>query len=183
MSEELRIVSYDPKWPEEFKAEARRIREALGSLALRIDHNGSTSIPGLAAKPIIDIQVSIDSLTPIGAYGDSLRTIGYYHLPHPDDSFCPFFHRPSEWPHTHHIHVVKAGGDEERRTLAFRDYLRDHADEARQYEHLKRELAARLRWNNAEARESYARAKTDFIERTVTVALNAGYPHGFGHRS
>ena len=176
MSKDLRIVSYDPEWPERFQAEASRIREALTSLALRIDHNGSTSIPGLGAKPIIDIQVSVYTLTPIEAYGEPLQTIGYQHVPHPDDSFCPFFHRPSEWPHTHHIHVVEAGGDEERRTLAFRDYLRDHADEARQYEQLKRDLAADLRPSNAEAREFYARAKTDFIERIVALALNAGYP-------
>jgi GrpB-like predicted nucleotidyltransferase (UPF0157 family) len=179
MSEELSIVSYDPTWPSEFESEASRIREALGSLALRIDHNGSTSIPGLTAKPIIDIQVSVYSLKPIELYGEPLRAIGYHHVVHADDSFCPFFHRPSRWPHTHHVHVVKAGGDEERRTLAFRDYLCDHADQARKYEQLKHDLAVRLTPNDADSREAYARAKTDFIERIVAIALSAGYPQGF----
>jgi len=179
MSEDLRIVRYDPTWASEFEAEAIRIREALGSLALRIDHNGSTSIPGLASKPIIDIQVSVLSLKPIDSYGEPLRSIGYHHVPHADDSFCPFFHRLSRWPHTHHVHVVKAGGNEERRTLAFRDYLRNHGDQAREYEQLKHDLAARLRPNDAESREAYARAKTDFIERIVAMALEAGYPQGF----
>jgi len=62
-------------------------------------------------------------------------------VPHPDDAFCPYFHRPSAWPHTHHVHVVAPGGTEERRTLAFRDYLRGHPEVAREYERLKRGLA------------------------------------------
>ena len=171
MIEEIRIVPYDPNWSHEFEVEALRIREALGSRALRIDHNGSTSIPGMAAKPIIDIQVSVGSLTPLEAYSKPLQSIGYHHVPHSDDSLCPFFHRPFDWPHTHHVHVVKAGGDEERRTLAFRDYLRDHSEEARKYERLKRDLVGQLPPNNAEAREAYARAKTDFIERIIQLAL------------
>ena len=173
---ELEIVPYDRRWPAAFEAEAVRLRNALGSLALRIDHNGSTSIPGLAAKPIIDIQVSVAVLQPIAPYGEPLRAIGYVHVPDPDDSFCPFFHRPSLWPHTHHVHVVRFGGAEERRTLAFRDYLCDHADAAREYEQLKRDLARQLAPRDRESREAYARAKTDFIERIIAIALGSGYP-------
>jgi len=130
----LEVVPYDPGWPAAFEAEAVRLRAALGPLALRIDHNGSTSIPGLAAKPIIDIQVSVAALQPLAAHRERLETAGYVHVPHPDDSFCPFFHRPLEWPHSHHVHLVQAGGVEERRTLAFRDYLRDHNAAAGEYE-------------------------------------------------
>lgn len=173
---ELEVVPYDPGWPAAFDAEAIRLRTALGKLALRIDHNGSTSIPGLGAKPIIDIQVSVAALQPIAAYGEPLRAIGYVHVPHPDDSFCPFFHRPRQWPHSHHVHVVEAGGAEERRTLAFRDYLRDHPTAAREYEHLKQDLARELAATNHESREAYARAKTDFIGRIVAMALSGGYP-------
>jgi GrpB-like predicted nucleotidyltransferase (UPF0157 family) len=97
MCQELQIVPYDPAWPSEFEAEAVRIRTALGCLAVRIDHHGSTSIPGLAAKPVIDIQVSVESLQPMSAYREPLCSIGYVHVPHTDDSFCPFFHRPSHW--------------------------------------------------------------------------------------
>jgi len=175
MDEQFQIVPYDPSWPVEFEAEATRIRDALGAIALRIEHNGSTAIPGLAAKPIIDIQVSVKSLRPLKAYADPLRTIGYHHLPHPDDSFCPFFHRTSIWPHTHHVHVVEAGGAEERRTLAFRDYLHDHGDVARQYEQLKYAAAARFAPKDDQAREAYAQAKTEFIERVIARALDAGY--------
>src|SRR5262249_8534461 len=137
----LEVVPYDPQWPVAFEEEAGRIRAALGAVALRIDHNGSTSVPGLAAKPVIDIQVSVAELEPMDAYRQPLQSIGYTHVPHPDDSFCPFFHRPDTWPHSHHVHVVRGGGMEERRTLAFRDYLRGHPDCAREYERLKLHLA------------------------------------------
>ena len=178
---QLEIVDYDPHWPAAFDAEANRLLNALGALALRIDHNGSTSIPGLGAKPIIDIQISVVALRPLAEYEERLGTLGYVHVAHPDDSFCPFFHRPRRWPHTHHVHLVEAGGAEERRTLAFRDYLRDHPDVAREYEDLKRNLAEKLAATDSESRESYAQAKTDFIERVIDLALSQGYPQELLH--
>jgi GrpB-like predicted nucleotidyltransferase (UPF0157 family) len=167
------LVPYDPNWPSLFEAEADRLRAALGSLAVRIDHHGSTAVPGLAAKPVIDIQVSVGQLHPLAPYAMPLETLGYIHLPHPDDAFCPFFHRPSRWPHTHHVHVVQAGGAEERRTLAFRDYLRQHDDAAAEYAQLKRRLLAALNPRDDQAREAYAIGKTAFVERIVTAALAA----------
>jgi GrpB-like predicted nucleotidyltransferase (UPF0157 family) len=172
LSARLEIVAYDPRWPELFEAEAGLIRQALGPLAVRIDHHGSTAVPGLAAKAIIDIQVSVPSLQPLDAFGPPLEAIGYLHVPHADDAFCPFFHRPADWPHTHHVHVVESGGGEERRTLAFRDYLRAHADAAREYERLKRTLAVQSIATDRESREAYARAKADFIGRIVATALS-----------
>ena len=174
----IEIVPYDPGWPGAFEAEAARLRAALKTLALRIDHHGSTAIPGLAAKPIIDIQVSVTALQPLSAYGTKLETIGYIHVPHPDDSFCPFFHRPIQWPHSHHVHVVERGGREERRTLAFRDYLRDHHDVAREYEDLKRTVAAQIVTADPKSQERYAVAKTAFIERVVGIAVPREYPQG-----
>jgi GrpB-like predicted nucleotidyltransferase (UPF0157 family) len=159
--------------------EHRRFATISATMTLIIDHHGSTSIPGLGAKPIIDIQVSVAALQPMSSYGGRLQAIGYVHVPHPDDSFCPFFHRPPQWPHSHHVHLVEAGGAEERRTLAFRDYLRDHADAAREYEHLKQDLARQFVATNPESREAYARAKTDFIERVAAMALSSGYPREF----
>jgi GrpB-like predicted nucleotidyltransferase (UPF0157 family) len=172
----IEIVPYDPGWRGAFEAEAARLRAALKTLAVRIDHHGSTAVPGLGAKPIIDIQISVERLEPISAYRERLETIGYVHVPHPDDSFCPFFHRPGQWPHTHHVHVVERGGREERRTLAFRDYLRDHRDVAREYEDLKRIIAAQVVAADPESQERYAAAKTDFIERIVAIAFETGYP-------
>ena len=176
MSETVEIVPYDPEWPSAFAAERDRIAAALGSLAVRIDHNGSTSVTGLAAKPIIDIQVSVRELQPIETYAMPLTRLGYVHVPHPDDSFCPFFHKPKEWPHTHHVHVVQSGGDEERRTLAFRDYLLEHSAVAREYEDLKRTLASQHSAGDFPSRELYAEAKTEFITSITDRALSQGYP-------
>ena len=165
------IVAYDPRWPHQFEAERARIGRALGALALRIDHNGSTAVPGLAAKPIIDIQISVARLEAIATYADRLAPLGYVHMPHEDDAVCPFFHRPAQWPHTHHVHLVEAGGDEERRTLAFRDYLREHEPVAREYETLKRALAGTFGEHDAASRDAYANAKGDFIAGVVRLAL------------
>jgi len=179
MSERIEIVPYDPNWPSVFIAERDRIAAALGGLVLRIDHNGSTSVPGLAAKPIIDIQISVRRLQPLETFAAPLRSLGYVHVPHPDDSFCPFFHRPATWPHTHHVHVVGSGGTEERRTLAFRDYLREHPDVAHEYEELKRGLASQHTASDFSSREAYAEAKTEFITNIIERALAEGYPREF----
>jgi len=176
MADVLEILPYDPDWPRQFADERDRIAAALGPLALRIDHNGSTSVPGLAAKPIIDIQISVARVQPLAAYSDRLAGIGYLHVPHADDAFCPFFHRPRGWPHTHHVHVVQRGGDEERRTLAVRDYLRDHPAAAREYEALKRRLAPQYSATRPGEREAYAQAKSSFIEAIIEQAAALGYP-------
>ena len=167
----IELVAYDPRWPIDFEAERERLAEALGPLARRIDHHGSTAVPRLAAKPIIDIQISVDRLQPMEPFADPLRAIGYRHVPSADDDVCPFFHRPHEWPHRHHVHVVAFGGEEERRTLAFRDYLRAHAEAAEEYAALKQELAGRYGGGDSAAREAYAVAKTEFVERITRLAL------------
>jgi GrpB-like predicted nucleotidyltransferase (UPF0157 family) len=178
MGERLEISSYDPRWVRQFEVERDGVARALGELARRIDHHGSTAVPGLEAKPIIDIQVSVEQLQPIRAYREPLATLGYVHVPHLDDAVCPFFHRPREWPHTHHVHVVQSGGLEERRTLAFRDFLREHGHVAREYVTLKRHLAAQVNAGELSSHEAYANAKSEFIDRVVQMALAAGYPRG-----
>ena len=112
-------------------------------------------------------------------YGERIEAIGYVHEPHAADSCCSFFHRPVQWPHSHHVHVAERGGREERRTLAFRDYLRVRPDTAREYENLKRSVAARFAASDPESREGYACEKSDFIERVVALALRSGYPRSF----
>jgi GrpB-like predicted nucleotidyltransferase (UPF0157 family) len=178
MNKQLQVLPYDLRWVVEFEAERDCIAHVIGDLAIRIEHNGSTAVPGLAAKPVIDIQISVKQLQPIAQYAEPLATLGYVHVPHADDAFCPFFHRPREWPHTHHVHVVEAGGQEERRALAFRDFLREHSAVAREYAALKHRLAAFADATSAGSREAYASAKSEFIERVVLTALAAGYPRG-----
>lgn len=177
MDKNHKIVPYDPQWPDDFLDERACIAKALGDFVIRIDHNGSTSVPGLAAKPIIDIQVSVHQLQPIEKYAKPLRKLGYAHVLHPDDSFAAFFHKPAEWPHTHHLHIVESGSDEERKILAFRDYLREHPGAAKEYDELKRDLAAKHRGEDFSSRQAYAEAKTEFVAHITKQALKEGYPH------
>jgi GrpB-like predicted nucleotidyltransferase (UPF0157 family) len=172
----LVIVRYDPAWPATFEAEALRIRGAMGDLARRIDHVGSTSVPDLAAKPVIDIQVSVPRLDPMDLYREPLHGIGYTHVPHSDDAVYPFFHRPAGWPHLYHIHVCEAGGTEERRHLALRDYLRDHPQAAREYAQLKRRLVPQFSAETFESRNAYSEAKSGFIAPLLANAIVEGYP-------
>jgi len=159
----ISIVPYDPDWPRQFEQERARLAEVLGAIAIRIEHHGSTAVPGLEAKPVIDIQISVAQLQPIDRYATALARAGYTHLRHVDDAHAPFFYRPSAWPHSHHVHVVEAGSAEERKTLAFRDYLRSHPEAAREYVQLKRSLAAEYGGDDDASREAYAAAKSGFV--------------------
>jgi len=174
----IKIVPYDSSWPAQFETEAGAILKALGSAALRIEHVGSTSVPGLAAKPIIDIQVSVASLEALVLYSESLARLGYTHVPLGDfDRVYPFFQKPARWPSTHHIHLCVVGDEQESRHLAFRDYLRNHPEVAAEYARLKRGLAAAHDGRSLASRERYSLAKTDFITSVLERAPAARYPH------
>ena len=165
------LAEYDPQWPALFEAEAARIQQQLGDLARRIEHVGSTAIPGMTAKPVIDIQVSVTSLQPIGVYEERLGSLGYAHLILDDfDRVYPYFRRPAQWPSTHHVHLCEAGGALEARHIRFRDYLRTHADAAAEYVRLKQTLAALHHGETHESRESYSLGKTEFVERVLQLA-------------
>ena len=113
----VRVVDADPTWPARFAAEAAQIRAALGPAALRVDHVGSTAVPGLAAKPIIDIQVSVAQIQPMDPYRPALERLGYRHTPYPDPDGVvryPFFGKPPTRPRAFHIHVAQAGSQHER---------------------------------------------------------------------
>jgi GrpB-like predicted nucleotidyltransferase (UPF0157 family) len=176
VTETLVINDYDPEWPVRFAAEALRLRKALGDLIVRIEHTGSTSVPGLGAKPIVDIQVSVEKLEPRDDFRAALEGLGYVFFETPDDAVYPFFHTPAGWPHLYHVHVCEAGGEEERRHLAFRDYLRDHPEAASEYEALKRRLASRHLAEDFESRSAYSEAKSSFIRPCEARAMAEGYP-------
>jgi GrpB-like predicted nucleotidyltransferase (UPF0157 family) len=168
----IEIVQYDPTWPARFDAEAEKIRAALGSHAVRVDHVGSTSVPGLAAKPVIDIQIAVVTLARLDRYARPLAELGYHHVPVGDfDLVYPFFQKPADWPSTHHIHLCVSGGEQERRHLAFRDYLRLHPAVAAKYADLKRGLAAIHDGSTLESRERYSLAKTGFVDSVLQHAL------------
>jgi GrpB-like predicted nucleotidyltransferase (UPF0157 family) len=158
--EEVVLVPYDPEWPARFEAEAARVREALGDVAVRIEHYGSTSVPGLAAKPIVDIQLSVPRLEPMEPYREPLEQLGYAFVDLPGNERMPFFGWPAERPRLFNMHVVEAGSPEERRHLAFRDRLRADPVVRDEYVALKHELATR----HPHDVDAYADAKTEFVE-------------------
>ncbi len=141
---------------------------------VRLEHVGSTAVPGLAAKPIIDLQLSVDTLERRERYVEPLEGLGYLFAPDPESPARHFFARPPERPRAYHLHVCEAGGDVELRHLAVRDFLRAHADEAARYAALKRELAAR----HATDRLAYIEGKEAYVtaleERAVTWAGRLG---------
>ena len=139
----VRIVEPDPAWPALAAGELRSIGRALGALAVRLEHIGSTAVPGLAAKPIVDLQVSLASLRPPERWIAPLERLGYLYAWAPESPDRHFFAKPPERPRTFHLHVCAAGRQEELRHLAVRDFLRAHAGEAARYAALKREIVAR----------------------------------------
>lgn len=166
---EYGLVDYDPAWPASFEEEAGPIRDALGDIAIRIDHVGSTSVPGLAAKPVIDIQVSVRSLIPRADVVDPLVAVGYRHSIDPIETEHEFLSKGYDDGRSRmvHIHLCEAGGAWERRHLAFRDELRRDPEAAAEYAALKRRLAA----EHPRDIQSYVDGKTAFVSATEARAL------------
>jgi GrpB-like predicted nucleotidyltransferase (UPF0157 family) len=170
------IVDYDPAWPELAAAEMARVEAALGAQVARIDHVGSTAVPAMAAKPIVDLQVSVAEIAPTERYARPLEELGYLFAPDPASPDFHFFGKPAERPRTFHLHVCAAGGDDEARHLALRDYLRAHPEEAARYGEVKRRLVA-LRPGD---RLAYIDGKADYVaaleERAVMFARGREMP-------
>lgn len=159
------IVDYDPLWPEKFQKHARLIAQALGPKALCVEHVGSTSVPGLAAKPIIDIVVVVENSTDEAAYLPALLAAGYLLRVREPDWHQ---HRMLRTPQLDvHVHIFSSGCAEVARMLAFRNRLRSHAEDRLRYEALKRSLA-KQDWPDM---DEYARAKTDVVEQITASAL------------
>jgi 16S rRNA processing protein RimM len=157
----IEVVDYDPEWPAMFEAEAARLGQALGDKAVRVDHIGSTSVPDLAAKPNVDIQVSVPDVYDRDAYFGPLFGLGYEHVPDPEFADYPFFGWPSaKAPRTFNLHVCQAGSENERRHLAFRDLLRSDPVARDEYAALKRELALK----HGNDIEGYVADKDAFIK-------------------
>ena len=163
---EIEIARYDTDWPKKFEAHARVIAEALGGSDLRIEHIGSTSVPGLAAKPIIDILVVVADSADEPAYLPYLEAAGYVlRVREPDWNEHRMLRTPEK---DAHIHIYSAGCPEVERNLAFRDRLRQNSDDRRRYEQAKRELAAK-EWPDMNA---YAQAKTEVIESIIAASFS-----------
>jgi len=167
----IRIVEHDHGWAAQAQEELRRLSEALGPVALRLEHVGSTAVPGLAAKPVIDLQLSVAAIEPRGRYVAPLERLGYLFVADPESPDFRLFAKPAERPRSHHLHVCEAGSEHELRHLALRDFLRCHAGEAARYAELKRAVAKRYprdRLAYIDAKEEYVR---DLEARAVRWAL------------
>jgi GrpB-like predicted nucleotidyltransferase (UPF0157 family) len=152
------IAGYDPAWPVRFEAERARILGAIGPVARRIEHVGSTAVPGLAAKPIVDILVAVEDPDDEAAFVPALEAAGYVlRVREPE-------HRMLRTPQLDvHVHVWRDGSSEVERYLAFRDRLRASAEDRAAYERLKRSLAQR-EWDDM---NDYAGAKGALIEEIM----------------
>jgi GrpB-like predicted nucleotidyltransferase (UPF0157 family) len=135
------VVPYDTAWAELYKAEAEKLRAVFGSLLVEIHHIGSTSIPGLAAKPVIDILPLVTEIDPVDALNDDMTALGYIAKGEAGISGRRFFIKPSESERTHHVHTFQVDDPEGTRHLAFRAYLIAHPDLIAEYAALKIKLA------------------------------------------
>ncbi|MFI6284807.1 GrpB family protein [Streptomyces sp. NPDC051018] len=177
MADPVEIVDYRPSWPASFGRLAAALREALGDTAVRIDHIGSTSVPGLAAKPVIDIQVSVRSFHPLEAFRKPLEDIGYvYRASNPERTKRYFREAPG---HSRtHVHVRELGSFSQQFPLLFRDFLRCHPAAVEEYAAVKRRNAAVF----ADDRRGYAEAKEpyvwDVIRRADAWARDTGWTPG-----
>ena len=163
----VHLASPDPAWPLQYAAVGSRIREALGSVAVLVEHVGSTSVPGLAAKPILDVLLLVPEPADEAAYVPALEAAGFLlHLREPDwhqHRLCRS-HDPEV-----NLHVFAEGSEEAERMLLFRNRLRGSDEERRRYEETKRGLAARS-WNRV---QDYADAKSDVVEAIIARARRA----------
>ena len=170
----VRIVEPDPAWATLAAAELGRLGDALGAVGVRLEHVGSTAVPGLAAKPIVDLQVSVDALRPLERYVMPLERLGYLFAPAPESPDRHFFAKPPERPRSFHLHVCAAGGEQELRHLAVRDFLRAHPGEAGRYAALKRRLVE----SHPRDRLAYISGKEEYMAaleaRAVAWALRRG---------
>jgi GrpB-like predicted nucleotidyltransferase (UPF0157 family) len=164
----IRIVEYDPDWPALADAEVRAITQGLGGVAVQVEHVGSTAVPGLAAKPILDLQLSVEVIEPRERYAGPLERLGYLFVPAPESPDYHLFAKPPERPRTHHLHVCAAGSEHEFRHIAVRDFLRAHPDEAARYAGLKREVAAR----HPQDRLAYIEGKEAYVTALERRALS-----------
>lgn len=160
----VEIVEYDPLWKDLFEEERRSLLNAIDDLVSSIEHVGSTSIPGLASKPVIDIVAVVEVERAPTTYIERVSPLGYVYQEQEDEPIRIYFRKGM--PRTHHLHFVVRNTDQYWDHILFRDYLREHTDEIEEYAELKKDLARRFR----EDREAYWEGKDHFIKSVLRKA-------------
>ena len=166
------VVEYDPRWPLWFAEIRARLTPYLAQVPHSIDHVGSTAVPGLAAKPIIDLDVVVPTSVQVPAAIDGLVAAGYQHEGDLGIAGREAFRMPADSPHHHHLYVVVEGNKAHQDHVLLRDHLRRDAVDRERYAALKRELAHLL----ATDRSAYVEAKAELVEELIDAAR----PHGSG---
>jgi GrpB-like predicted nucleotidyltransferase (UPF0157 family) len=166
--DEVVIAAYDPSWPQIFAGEAQAIRQALGGVLVGIEHVGSTSVPGFAARPVIDIQVVVQALPKAQGAAPLLAELGYEQgvFARDPERRLLFKKFNADGILSHHLHVYEPGHPALSEHILFRDYLRLHPDEAQRYLELKHKLAQQYQYE----RVAYSHAKTVYIEAVLAKA-------------
>ncbi len=171
MSRSIEVVSYDPGWPQAFTLEADALREVFGGALCSIHHIGSTSVPGLPAKPVIDILAVLDETTEVGRFDDDMRALGYRPRGECLDAGGTagrfYYCKPAVGPRTHHAHVCAEGHFQIPELLHFPEYLRAKPEVADEYARLKSSALAEGGQDNIE----YMARKHAWIRATIRDAL------------
>ena len=167
-SREVLLVPHDPRWPERYAEELPGLRQAFGTSLVALEHIGSTSVPGLAAKPVIDIQVLVQSVAEAKKAVPALAAIGWEQgvFTLDPEEHLYFKKNDADGRRTHQLHVYAPDHPAALPHRLFRDYLRAHPEEAQWYEALKRQLAERFRTD----RIAYAEAKSDYVATVLAKA-------------
>lgn len=154
----IKVVPYENHWTKKFQREARRLKEAMPE-PVKVHHIGSTSVPGLAAKPIVDMIMEVDQIERVDKWDEHFSALGY--MPKGENGILGrrFFIHGTEEKRSYHLHVYGAGNPEIMRHLAFRDYMMAHCEEAEAYATLKQELAERFTYDA----DQYVEGKTEFV--------------------
>jgi GrpB-like predicted nucleotidyltransferase (UPF0157 family) len=168
MPRKVELTRYDPTWADQYHEEADRLTAVLSPEIIAIHHIGSTAIPDIFAKPIIDILIEVKEIIRIDHYNDQMATQDYSARGENGILGRRYFSKDKEGVHSHHVHIFQAGNPEIDRHIKFRDYLITHPDDAQAYSQLKIELAKIF----PEDVDQYTEAKSDFI-RSVSEKINS----------
>jgi GrpB-like predicted nucleotidyltransferase (UPF0157 family) len=165
-SDRVELVEHDPSWAKLYEQEAAKLSAIFDGAAVGLEHVGSTSVPGLCAKPVVDILIGLRELALSEEQITAVQRLGYEYLGEHGVRGRLFFRKT---PRTHHVHVVEHGGEHWERQLLFRDALRSDAEERRRYDAFKRQLAA-----EGHPRDVYTELKTPFIRAVEARARARG---------
>ncbi|NHJ49877.1 MAG: GrpB family protein [Asgard group archaeon] len=167
MSIPIKILTYNPKYPKLFKKEKELILKSLNDSSIYVEHIGSTAVPGLSGKPIIDIMIGVDSLDDVNKHVELLKEIGYTSNPNWDDDYPEKRALDKRLNNTEiYIFIIEFNAEFWVKRLLFRDYLRDYPKVAKEYTKLKMDLAKKYQHD----REAYLKGKSKFIKEVVKKA-------------